>query len=257
MPDTTLAALVDDLASPDPAVRDEHAYAALTRLVRAGAVGPGDLPWLVSTMLERLGDERTEVRTFAPLVLAALVEAGDANGVDPAEVARDWVPAVARWYVGEADLRGHDPQLGWLHAVAHGADFFGACGSAGVGEAEPLLDALAQRLVAPTPFVWRDQEDDRLACALALVLARPGLGADAATGWLGPVRALFATGAPGAVPAEASNTMRTLRSLHVALGEQVLRSGEPVPVEHAALVRTEVAAVLAEVTPWFWAPLPR
>lgn len=257
MPDTTLAALVADLASPDPAVRDDHAYAALTRLVRAGGVGPDDLPWLVSTMLERLTDERTEVRTFAPLVLAALVEAGDVNGVDRAAVARDWVPAVARWYVGEADLRGHDPQLGWLHAVAHGADFFGACGSAGVGEAEPLLDALAQRLVAPTPFVWRDQEDDRLACALALVLARPGLGAGTATGWLEPVRDLFATGAPGAVPAEATNTMRTLRSLHVALGEQVLRGDEPVGVEHAGLVRTEVAAVLAEVTPWFWAPLPR
>ena len=48
--------------------------------------------------------------------------------------------------------------------------------------------------------------------------------------------------------------MRTLRSLHVALGEQPLHRGEPVIVQHGELVRTQVAAVLHEVTPWSWRP---
>lgn len=246
MPDAALRSLVDDLACPDPAVRDAGAYAALARLVRDGAVAVDDRAWLAGVMIERLGHERAEARAFAPLVLASLVACGDFQDA--------WVLAVSRWYVAEQDVRGHDPELGWVHTIAHGADFFGACGAAGVGDPVALLDALARRLVEPTDLVWRDQEDDRLACALALVLARDDVDEPTAVGWLSHVRALFAAGSPGPVPAEASNTMRTLRSLHVALGEDVLRGDAPVVVAHAAPVRREVARLLAEVTPWFWRP---
>ncbi|EWT03019.1 hypothetical protein N865_03660 [Intrasporangium oryzae NRRL B-24470] len=248
MPDISLRALVDDLGSPDPDVRDAGAYAALARLVRGGALGPADRTWLASAMLERLGHERSEARSFAPLVLGALVAAGDFGTT--------WVPAVTRWYVGEEDLRGHDPEVGWVHAVAHGADFIGACGAAGVGDPDALLDALARRLVAPTVHVWRDQEDDRVARAVCLVLARPGLSTATATGWLAHVHDLFASGSPGPVPAEASNTMHTLRSLHVALGQEVVHDEQAVGIKHAALVRARVTDLLAEVTPWFWRPQP-
>ncbi len=246
MPDTSLRSLVDDLASPDPAVRDDGAYATLTRLVREGDLPLDDRSWLGDAMVQRLRHERAEARSFAPLVLASLVAVGD-----PDEA---WIPAVTRWYVDEQDLRGHDPELGWVHTVAHGADFFGACGAAGVGDPAALLDALARRMVEPTGFVWRDQEEDRLACAVALVLARDDVDEQTAVGWLDHVRTMFASGSPGPVPAEASNTMRTLRSLHVALGEDVLRSDRTVTVAHADRVRAEVAVLLAEVTPWFWRP---
>lgn len=246
MPAAALRSLVDDLASPDPAVRDDGAYAALTRLLRVGSVSVADRAWLADAMVERLGHERAEARAFAPLVLASLVAAGDFRD--------DWVPAVTAWYVHEQDVRGHDPDLGWLHTIAHGADFYGACGAAGVGDPAALLDALARRLVAPTDDVWRDQEDDRLACAIALVLTRADVDAATSVAWLGHVRAMFAAGSPGPVPAEASNAMRTLRSLHVALGEQVLRAGEPATVPHSEHVRREVSTLLSEATPWFWRP---
>ncbi|HZE00056.1 MAG TPA: DUF2785 domain-containing protein, partial [Micromonosporaceae bacterium] len=38
------------------------------------------------------------------------------------ERVRDWQRAVGAWFLGETDLRGWDDQLGWLHAIAHGAD---------------------------------------------------------------------------------------------------------------------------------------
>ncbi|GAA2482719.1 DUF2785 domain-containing protein [Terrabacter carboxydivorans] len=246
MPDAVLHRLVDDLASPDPAVRDDGAYAALTRLVRDNDLSADDRSWLAAAMLERLGHDRAEARSFAPLVLASLVAAGDFDDA--------WPRAVTRWYAGEQDLRGHDPLVGWVHAVAHGADFYGACGVAGVGDPASLLDALARRMVEPTAFVWRDQEEDRLACAVALVLAREDVDESTALGWLAHVRALFASGSPGPVPAEASNTMRTLRSLHVALGEDVLHGDRPLTVAHTDRVRAEVARLLAAVTPWFWRP---
>lgn len=246
MPDAVLHSLVDDLASPDPAVRDDGAYAALTRLVRDGDLCADDRSWLAAAMLERLGHDRAEARAFAPLVLASLVATGDFDEA--------WPRAVTQWYVGEQDLRGHDPRVGWVHAVAHGADFYGACGVAGVGDPATLLDALARRMVEPTGFVWRDQEEDRLACAVALVLARDDVDEATALGWLDHVRAMFAAGSPGPVPAEASNTMRTLRSLHVALGEDVLDGDRPLNLAHADRLRAELALLLAEVTPWFWRP---
>ena len=99
--DPALATLVADLASPDPAVRDEGAYAALARLMREGALGADDRAWLGSAMLERLEHERVEARAFAPLVLASLVAAGD---FEP-----NWVPAVTRWYVGEQVCHDGEP----------------------------------------------------------------------------------------------------------------------------------------------------
>lgn len=242
--DPRLVQLVADLASPDPYVRDTTAYAALARICADGELSSSDGLALGGAMVERLAHERAEARSFAPLVLAALVE-GDV--FEPS-----WVPAVTDWYVAEADLRGYDEGVGWIHAVAHGADFFGACGASGVGEPDELLHALALRLVAPTDAVWRDQEDDRVACAIAQVLAHPALDPARSVDWLGPVQELFAMGAPGPVPPEASNTMRTLRSLHVALGQQVVHRGRSVPILPAGLVRAEVTQVLAQVTPWFW-----
>ena len=245
MPDTSLRSLVDDLASPDPAVRDDGAYATLTRLVRDGDLPLDDRSWLGDAMVQRLRHERTEARSFAPLVLASLVAVGD---LDEA-----WIPAVTRWYVDEQDLRGHDPELGWVHPVAHGADFFGACGAAGVGDPAALLDALARRMVEPTGFVWRDQEDDGSRvpwpwCSRVTTSTsrRPSGGSTTSP----PLR----VGLPGPRPTQASNTMRTLRSLHVALGEDVLRGDRTVTVAHADRVRAEVALLLAEVTPWFWRP---
>lgn len=143
---------------------------------------------------------------------------------------------------------------GWVRAVAHGAVFFGTCGAAGVADPSDLLDALAQRLVTPTTVAWRDQEEDRAALALAVVLSRDDVAETTAVGWLDPARALFASCAPGPLPAEVSNTMRALRSLHVALGQQVRSEQRPVEVPHAAAVRRALTGVLGEVTPWFWSP---
>jgi hypothetical protein len=71
MPGAAITSLVDDLASPDPVVRDELAYASLARLVREGSLDASEHVWLAGAMLERLHHPRVEARAFAPLVLAA------------------------------------------------------------------------------------------------------------------------------------------------------------------------------------------
>lgn len=248
MPAHSLEQLLDDLASPDPAVRDVQALPELCDAIAEGRLDAAEHDTLARTLLRRLGHERAEARSFAPLVLAELVACGHGRA--------DWVEPVARWYVAEPDLRGYDAQVGWVHAVAHGADFFGACAVAGVGSPEQLLAALTDRLLAPTDTVWRDQEEDRVAYALALTLARPDVTPATISAWLEPVRSAFAASQPGPVPAPVSNTMRALRSLAVALRHTVVRpageASQPVQVACAPEAVDGIDGVLALVTPWFW-----
>ncbi|PBC70724.1 uncharacterized protein DUF2785 [Streptomyces sp. TLI_235] len=236
-----VAALSADLRSPDPAVRDEQAYVLLNRWI----------PRLLPEIRHRLGDEMAErftdpaiqARTFAPLILARLVRLGDH---DPA-----WQRAFATWYRTETDLRGHDPELGWLHAAAHGADLLGAYGRSPHTEPAELLELASDRLLAPTDHVFDAMEDDRLGLAVALTLTRPELTERQSVDWLTPITADFAAGRPGPVPAHASNTVRTLRVLYLLADRGVRPAPDAAPVRltHAHAVREAVAEVLATACP--------
>ncbi|MFD9129123.1 DUF2785 domain-containing protein [Kitasatospora sp. NPDC059571] len=235
--------VVGALRSPDPVLRDELAFTRLAQWV----------PLLEPSRRQELGDRlagwftapEIQARTFAPLVLARIVGCG---GYDPA-----WLSAFTQWYPGERDLRGHDERLGWLHAVAHGADLLAAFGRCPRADPAPLLATACSRLLAPTAHVFDAMEDDRLGFALAVVLTRAELTESESLAWLEPIAADFAAAEPGPVPPYASNTMRTLRVLYLLADRGVRperRHGEAVPLRHAAAVRERVAAVLAVNSPY-------
>lgn len=233
--------LSDALCSPDPVLRDEQAYPALIQLIPQ--LESAERRRLGDAMAARLADQRIQARTFAALILAALVRRGD---LEPG-----WLDSFSRWYPAETDLRGYDPVLGWLHAVAHGADLLGELGRHPAAEPAPLLELAARRLLARTGYLFADQEDDRLGCAIALVLTRPELTEAQALAWLEPIEADFSAGEPGPVPAYASNTMRTLRTLYL-LADRGVRTEPghpPARLAHRDALRQRLAAVLAIVTP--------
>lgn len=91
-------------------------------------------------------------------------------------------------------------------------------------------------------------EDDRLGCAIALVLTRDQLTERQSVDWLGPVAEDFRAGRPGPVPAYVSSTMRTLRVVYL-LADRGVRprghQGGPVRLRHAEAVREAAADVLA------------
>lgn len=226
--------LCEMLRSPDPVTRDELAYVALLRIVPR--LEPPLRRRLGDTMAERFNDSEIQARTFAPLILAALVAGGDFDV--------SWLTAFEAWYPAESDLRGYDPDLGWLHAVAHGADLLGAFArSPHVERPDRLLDLAAARLLAKTDYVLRDQEDDRLAYAMSLTLRREELTETTSVAWLEPIADDFRAGEPGPVPAHASNTMRTLRMLY-------LLADRGRHVRHRDLVKERLAEVLALVAPF-------
>ncbi|MGH8875777.1 MAG: DUF2785 domain-containing protein [Stackebrandtia sp.] len=231
-----------ELRSPDPDRRDGLPYRVLCTWILNGTADR-ELERLGDEMADRFADPQIQARCFAPLVLAWIVARGT--------VKPQWLDAFASWYPSETDLRGRDEKLGWLHAVAHGADLLGEFGSSVKVDPAPLLDLAARRLVAPSEFVWREQEDDRLALAIAVTLTRAELTEAQAVDWLGPVATDFASGAGPPAP-QASNAMRTLRALYILVDRGVRPDPEaaPIAVPHRKAVKDRLAEVLTHVAPF-------
>lgn len=246
---TTLDRYVDELAAADPAVRDEGAFSALATAITDGALTTAQRRRLGDRMVDRLRHPDPFARSFAPLILACLASTwSPGDGEWPGE----WTDVLLTWWTTESDLRGYDDTVGWIHAIAHGADAVGSLGLAHLAPADRLLTAIAERVIARTEFVWRDQEDDRVAaaaCAILLGNEQVGLGA-----LLEPISEMFATGEPGPVPVPATNAMHTLRSLYVALGNPVVhpKTGDAVRIPSATELQRQVAATLQVTTPWLF-----
>jgi hypothetical protein len=234
--------LIADLRSPDPVVRDDLAYLTAKRWIPA--LEPSERLYLGDRVAAHFASPAIQARSFAPLVLALVVERG--------EWKQEWWSAFATWYPAETDLRGYDPELGWLHAPAHGADLLAALSRHPQLDPSPLADLAVSRLLADTDHVFDAQEDDRLAFALAQILSHPDLTTAQSVRWLDPIAAAFRTGEPGPVPAWASNTMRTLRMLYI-LADRGFRSpaaGTPRRLTHRAGVLDSIAGTLAIVAPY-------
>ncbi|WP_350279386.1 DUF2785 domain-containing protein [Kribbella sp. HUAS MG21] len=243
--DELVAELVGMLRSPDPVVRDRQAYSTLATWIGRGVLAEGELRALGDELVPRFGDPEIQARTFVPLILDAIVSAGV---FEPA-----WVPPFERWYVGEEDLRGYDEKLGWLHAVAHGADLLGALGLHPAVEPVQMLRLGIGRLLTPTSYVLRDMEDDRLGYALAATLTRADLTEADAVEWLDPaLRALANPPVEGITP-EVTNTVRTLRALYV-LADYGLRVGPAkhlTPIPHREPLKARLLDVFRVVTPYW------
>ncbi|MFB0631731.1 DUF2785 domain-containing protein [Streptomyces sp. AB3(2024)] len=234
--------LAEALADPDPRIRDGAPYSVLASWIAGGVIGAPRRLELGDEMAARFRHPQVQARTFAPLVLDMLVTRGDFRA--------GWVDAFERWYPAEEDLRGHDAELGWLHAVAHGADLLGTLG--GHPEVDParMLRLAAARLTAPTVHVYDQLEDDRLARGVARVLTRPDLSEDDATAWLDPIAAAFgADSISTPVPAHISNCLRTLRLLYVLAdrGARPDQTSPLTPLRHREAVKSRLADTLDRI----------
>ncbi|MFI8321477.1 DUF2785 domain-containing protein [Streptomyces sp. NPDC085529] len=238
------AELAEALRHPDPDIRDGAPYVVLRTWIRRDVIDRPLRARLGSVMAARFADPEIQARTFAPLVLDMIVGRGD---LDPA-----WLDAFRRWYPAETDLRGHDPRLGWLHAVAHGADLLGSFGLHPDVDPTSMLDLAADRLVAPTDQLFAQQEDDRLAQGIARTLTRAELSEADAVRWLDAIETDFAAGRRGAptTAAHTSNAMRTLRMLYLLADTGVRTPGDAsvlVRPHHAEALKRRLAEVLAPV----------
>ncbi|MFJ4593649.1 MULTISPECIES: DUF2785 domain-containing protein [unclassified Kitasatospora] len=239
--DELTAELAECLWDPDPEVRDGYPYVVLRTWIERDVIDGDRRVRLGDDMAARFAaGSPIQARTFAPLVLDMIVSRGDLR--------QEWLDAFVRWYPAESDLRGHDAQLGWLHAVAHGADLLGALGCHREVEPVEMLDLATARLLAPTDYLYAEREDDRLARAIALTLTNPKLTADRSVAWLDDIGADFRAVARGTTPTYVSNALRTLRMLYLLtdLGVPPQPGQPPRQVPHRDAVKRRLVEVLAD-----------
>lgn len=250
-----LRALAEDLRSPDPDVRDAGAYTALVELAEQGLLDNHLVP-LGDLAVDLLGDAEVQARTFAALLIAIVTDRDNRTARASDEAVGRWLRAVAGWYVDEPDTRGWDDHLGWLHAVAHGADAIGELAVSprlGRDELATLLDLLVARTVAPTGTHWVQNEDDRVAVAVMAVLRRDLLLVPDVRAALDALAGAWREADPGPVAANVDNAVRLARTLHLQLTLGA-RPAPEAPVVHPAVrapALHTLGCALAEIH-WFY-----
>jgi hypothetical protein len=249
--------LVAMLAAADPAVRDDIAYPVLAISTGRGVLD-GQLARFGDLLASHIGTGPVYQRSFAAMTLSWVIVRDAMTHELTDDMVLRWLDTFGRWWLGETDLRGWDADLGWLHAVAHGADLLRAFARSprlGGQQLCGLLELATERLLSKHGYLWADGEDDRLGYALATVLARPEISAADATGWLARIKDAVDSGAPGPVPSWAANTLRALGSLYVFADRGVAwydpasgAMGPVVSLPHASTVKDAIADTLR--LPW-------
>ncbi|MCD4685845.1 MAG: DUF2785 domain-containing protein [Anaerolineae bacterium] len=253
----TEAHLLGYLGSTDPELRDEFGYGIFVKWLIAGHYTPEQLQTLRVRMLANLtaglGEQDTEtvfLRAFSILLLAAIAYYDNhTQQFFSADEVHDLLARTLAYFAGEQDLRGYVPGKGWAHSCAHTADLIDELmlnRYLGAAELTRLLDAVADKLLAPTGYTYRHDEDERLSYAVLTGLKRELLNREAVGAWLKRF-----TGALEAQPRHTRvddpdaysaylNAKNFLRSLYVRLN-----ATDDLPDNVRALIPDVLAAVQA------------
>ncbi len=221
------------LGSTDPQLRDDFAYSiAAAWIYRDKRLSNDTLRSLLVTWTENfrkgLGETDSDgifVRSFSALDLSTLAALDNTKAfLEDAEFT-SFLSAALAYLEGEKDLRGFDPQKGWMHATAHTADllkFLGRSSRLRPTDQPRILAAIAAKIrAADHVFVYG--ENERLARAVESLALRPDFDRASFTAWLDQLEAdgkrLWQNG-PAIDPARfapVQNGKDLLRSLYVDL----------------------------------------
>jgi hypothetical protein len=181
-----LDALVTCLASPDPELRDQFAYARLAELLRDQRPATEQLEFLAAQLDQLLQqpDPVGVAHPFAILVLAEIARTDRIEAWMSPEQRQDLVDIAGDYLENVSDYRGFDPQVGWRHGVAHGADLamqLTLNPELSSAQQLQLLGAIA-RQVAPA-HAYRFGEPARLARPVLFIAGRNELEQDDWEAW--------------------------------------------------------------------------
>ncbi|WP_222851630.1 DUF2785 domain-containing protein [Phytoactinopolyspora mesophila] len=222
---TELAAM---LGEPDPHVRDDIAYSVLHTWISEGVYdhllsGLGD--GLAYGLRQGLGERETNSvlrRSYSAITLAGVVARDNLIHTLPPAVVLTWADYAVAWILAEKDLRGWVPELGWVHAITHGADLLATLTASrhlGTDELAVLLDVVAERLLTQTDQRFSGHETERLAYATMSLLHRNLVPTDVLETWLERLAPMAGdVNAPNTPePANKVNAMEYLKALHLQL----------------------------------------
>jgi Protein of unknown function (DUF2785) len=176
------------LSSTDPERRDDISYTVYANWLKREAYTKEQVRDHVRELLAHLeqGIGETEsdsvfLRAFSILLLAEIVHNDNKKPLLEEDQVRS-ILARGLWYlVAERDPRGHIPVKGWAHALAHTADLILVLGRSrhlNGKDLRKILEAIAEKIVHATEYIYVHGEDERLACAIVEILRRGLIPAD-------------------------------------------------------------------------------
>ncbi len=186
--------LLSYLASPDPELREELAYSMLDGWLQRDVYSHVDLWEMVTHLLHNLtiglGVPHSDTifqRSFSLLILAEIIYHDLTHPTLSSDEIQQVLTQTLAYLSAEQDLRGYDPEQGWIHAIAHVADLLWMLAQHR-GVAAPdlahILQALAEKVTAPTAHVYLYDEEVRLVRTVMSVLQRDLLTLPSLAAWL-------------------------------------------------------------------------
>lgn len=221
------------LADPDPYLRDEVAFEALSFWMRGQQLEVATVRTLYQQLMDRLA-QPADAQGFAlPFAALALAEVARVDRLqpflNPAE--RKALLANATNYLQQIkDYRAYETQGGWRHGVAHGADLLLQLAlnpALERAQHERLLSAIASQL-APAAHAYQYGESARLAAPVFYLARRASLDAGDWEMWLNSVTAVTTT-APDRATSMQETFIRAhnLRAFLHALYFMLQENGDP------------------------------
>lgn len=120
--------LLDCLASPDPRLRDEIAFEALSFWMRNELLTTDTLQKIRQHLLTQITTPLAQndagfVQPFSALVLAEVARVDRRKAFMHEDQRQEMVDQAAHYLRNIRDYRGYDEQQGWRHGLAHAADW--------------------------------------------------------------------------------------------------------------------------------------
>ncbi|MFA9275304.1 MAG: DUF2785 domain-containing protein [Candidatus Aquirickettsiella gammari] len=182
--------LIPCLADPNPVLRDEIAFEALSFWMRGELLTTETIQSIRSQLLKQIRasaahHEAVFAKPFAALVLAEIARVDRRKAFMSDEQRQDMLNAAAEYLPAVRDFRGFDEQEGWRHGVAHGADWMLQLSlNSALNQQQQLqiLNALAPQIRNDQHF-YHYGESERLMAPVFYLGLRSSLSAEEWEGW--------------------------------------------------------------------------
>ena len=182
------------LGSTDPELRDDIAYIVYANFLKRELYSSDEIRShtneLLAYMERSIGETESDsvfLRTFSVLLLAEIVHNDNKKPLLDKDLIQS-ILAKGLWYLeAEKDPRGHIPVKGWAHALAHTADLMLVLGRnrhTGMEDLGKILQAISNKLVQSSIWVYIHGEDERLANAVMAIFKRNLVSIEFMQNWL-------------------------------------------------------------------------
>ena len=244
--DSLAAELVSCLGSPNPELRDRIGYELFTFWLRQDKLSGEARHSLLVQLRDNLSAEPTLLRSFSALILAELMRSDAKEPFMNDEERNTLLSSAVEAIAAEKDFRGLEPDIGWVHPIAHMADLlwrFALHPATDRGQSVTILAAVGTK-VAPVNVSYSFNEGDRLARVITTLIQRDLLDHQVTADWISAFQSpksmdtwTDAFASPAGM-AELHNTKQFLR----ALSDQI----EGTDVD--PLIAVPLAKLIAEFT---------